>query len=77
MALNSISAVGNGGDIIIKGGSVELEFDDKVYPKNPSSPNHHGNPSRKITRVVITGDLTFDSGEHPEGLKCLITAFCK
>lgn len=66
------------GDIIIKGGSAEVEFDSTVYPQDPTDPKKHKNSNMKITRVVITGDITFDSGaERPNGLKCKITAFCK
>jgi hypothetical protein len=64
----------SGGDIIIKGGSVDLVFDESLYPKNPNDPGSHRNDNRKITRVVITGDISFDSGDHPEGLRCDITA---
>ena len=72
-----MAAPGNGGEIIIKGGSVELEYDDAVYPKDPTDPKKHKNSSKKITRVVITGDISYDSGEHPEGIKCWITTTCK
>jgi hypothetical protein len=67
----------NGADIIIKGGSVELEFDDAVYPKEPSNPKKHKNQSKKVTRVVITGDIAFDSGDRPNGISCEIRASCK
>lgn len=64
----------SGGDIIIKGGSVGVQFDDGLYPKDPQDPSSHRNEGRKITRVVITGDISFDSGDHPEGLRCEIKA---
>jgi len=67
----------NGADIIIKGGSVELEYDEAVYPKDPSAPKKHKNQNKKVTRVVITGDIAFDSGEQPNGISCSITASCK
>ena len=70
-------APGNGTEIIIKGGSVEVEFDPNTYPTDPSNGRKHGNPSKKITRVVITGDITFDSDEHPSGLTCVIKAICR
>jgi hypothetical protein len=72
-----MSAPGNGGEIIIKGGSVEVEFDGTVYTKDPANPRKNKNPNKKITRVVITGDIAFDSGDHPSGLKCEIRATCK
>jgi len=67
----------NGGDIIIKGGSVDLDYDEAVYPKDPSNPKKHKNQNKKVTRVTITGDITFDSGDHPNGITCEITTFVK
>lgn len=75
-----MSAPGEGSDIIIKGGSVDLEFDDTVYVKDPGDPKKHKNGSKKITRVVITGDINFDSQtQHSgqNGLRCEITITCK
>ena len=72
-----MSDPGNGGVIIIKGGSVALEYDESVYVKDPADPRSHKNSSKKITRVVITGDISYDSGEHPGGLRCTITTTCK
>lgn len=72
-----MSAPANGTEIIIKGGSVEVEFDPNTYPQDPSNGRKHRNSSKKITRVVITGDITFDSGDHPSGLTCVIKAICK
>jgi len=65
------------GDIIIKGGSVDLNYDESLYPKDPKDPNSHKNENRKITRVVITGEIIFDSGDHPEGLRCDVKAITK
>lgn len=67
----------NGGDIIIKGSSVDIDYDEAVYPKDPGNPKKHKNQNKKITRVLITGDISFDSGDHPSGLVCEITTFCK
>ena len=68
----------NGGDIIIKGGSCDLIFDDSIYPKDPSDPRKHKNKNNQtVTRVVITGDITFDSGDHPSGLTCEINTTVK
>jgi hypothetical protein len=64
---------GGSGDIIIKGGSVELSFEESLYPKT-SDPIVYKNDDRKITRIVITGDISFDSGDHPEGLRCEVKA---
>lgn len=65
---------GDGGVIIIKGGSVDLDYDETIYERDPANPRSHKNSVRKITRVVITGDISYDSGDHPEGLRCTITA---
>lgn len=62
-------------NIIIKGGSIDLIFDSAVYPPYPPDPNSHTNPNKKISRIVITGDINFDTGDHPSGLSCMITVF--
>lgn len=68
----------NGGnDIIIKGGSAEVVFDDGIYTQDPLNPNKHANAEKKIVRVVITGDISFDSGDKSEGLQCEITCICE
>ena len=67
----------NGADIIIKGGSVDIDYDHAVYPADPSNPKKHQNPNKKVTRVVITGDINFDSGDRQNGITCLITVSCK
>lgn len=65
------------GDIIIKGGSVDLVYNEDLYPKNAKDPHSHLNERGKITRVVITGDISYDSGDYPEGLRCEIKAITK
>ncbi len=67
----------NGDDIIIRGGSVELEYDSSVYSKNSNDPRRHQSSGKKITRIVITGDINFDSEDHPAGLKCEVRASCR
>ncbi|MGI9065246.1 MAG: hypothetical protein ACR2HX_02420 [Pyrinomonadaceae bacterium] len=67
----------NGDDIIIRGGSVELEYDSSVYAKNSNDPRKHQSSGKKITRIVITGDINFDSEDHPAGLKCEVRASCR
>ena len=62
-------------NIIIKGGSIDLIFDSAVYPPNPPDSNSHTNPNKKISRIVITGEIDFDTGDHPRGLNCMITVF--
>lgn len=66
------------GDIIIKGGSVDLNFDETTYPKDNGDPKSHKNANKKITRVTISGGgLEYDSGDQPSGLSCTIKVFCK
>jgi hypothetical protein len=67
----------DGSDIIIKGGSVELNYDEHFYPVDPSDPRRHKSDNKKIVRIRITGDLDYDSGEHPNGLRCDITVVCR
>ncbi len=43
------------GEIIIKGGSVEIEFDEGIYT---GTDGKYNNPSRKIRSVEITDDNT-------------------
>ena len=67
----------NGDDIIIRGGSVELEYDSSVYEESSADPRKRQNSGKKITRIVITGEINFDSGVHPEGVKCEVRASCR
>jgi hypothetical protein len=67
----------NGSDIIVRAASAEVEFDPAVYLPDPANPKKHKNASKKVTQVVITGDINFDSGDHPNGLKCEIKVFVK
>lgn len=67
---------GGGGEIIIKGGSVEVSFDGTLYLKDTGDPKKHKHPSRKITRVQVAdenGNSKFDSGPNNGGLKWTIT----
>jgi hypothetical protein len=43
----------NGGDIIIKGGSVEIEFDESTYTGKDGK---YGNEQKKIVSVEVTDD---------------------
>jgi hypothetical protein len=75
---------GNGGEIIIKGGSVEVEYDDKTYVGVPGEPRKHRAEDKKIIQVEITDEtnpakpvLIFNSEEHLGGLKWKIKATCR
>jgi hypothetical protein len=64
-----------GGDIIIKGGSVELNFNDSVYQRVLNDPSTYRNQNRQISRVLVEdqeGKVQFDSGEQ-SGLTWRIT----
>ncbi|HEX9422739.1 MAG TPA: hypothetical protein VF899_05810 [Pyrinomonadaceae bacterium] len=69
----------DGGDIIIRGGSVDLDYDDSVYPKDPGNPKKHKNNDKKIRQITVTdnGRILFDSGDHPEGLAFTISVLTK
>ncbi|HEV7680594.1 MAG TPA: hypothetical protein VGO68_00610 [Pyrinomonadaceae bacterium] len=71
------AAPGDGGDIIIKSGSVDLIYDETYYPTDPENPNIHTNSNGKIIRIVITGDVNYDSGECLDGLECEIKTSCR
>jgi hypothetical protein len=43
----------NGADIIIKGSSVDIDYDDAKYPKDPGKPNNHKASNHTITRVTV------------------------
>jgi hypothetical protein len=67
---------GDGGDIIIKGGSCELHFDDGVFKKDGSDPRgrKHRHDNLKIRRIVITGE-GFDKA-FPDGFTGEIRITC-
>lgn len=67
-----------GGDIIIKGGSCEIHFDDGLYDKDGKDPKRrvHKHESYKIRRIVISGDATFKA-DFPDGFTGKIRIDCK
>jgi hypothetical protein len=68
----------NGGDIIIKGGSVDLQYDDSLYVKEGEW--NHVNTNKKMTRVTVSdekGFILYDSGAHQDGLKWEVRAHCE
>ena len=61
------------GDIIIKGASVHVQFDDAGYTKNGSKHDHQ---NKKITKIVVVdenGVEKLNSGDSPGGLKWTVT----
>lgn len=68
----------NGGDIIIKGGSVDLQYDDSLYVKEGEW--NHINPNKKMTRVTVSdenGVILYDSGDNKDGLAWEVRAHCE
>jgi hypothetical protein len=61
----------NGGDIIIRGGSVEIAFDEQTFPGQGGK---YGNKERKILSVEVTDDNTNQSQtiNIPANGKCTI-----
>ena len=59
------------GEIIIKGGSCEIHFDDGVLARDPTETKRrkHKHDTLKIKRIVITGNQSFDSNDIPGGFK--------
>jgi hypothetical protein len=57
-----IQVPGDGGDIIIKGGSCEIEFNDQHFQKddNEALLAKRTRNDLRITKIVITGDATFE-----------------
>jgi len=59
------------GEIIVKGGSCELHFEEGLFEKDPNDPKRHKHKKNhvNIRRIVITGNRNFDSGDIPGGFK--------
>ncbi|MDQ5847230.1 MAG: hypothetical protein M3539_18235 [Acidobacteriota bacterium] len=65
----SVVNPGNGGDIIIKGGSVDLDYDDAVYPKDSGNPRKHKSEDRTLIRIVVKdggGATKYDSNNDTD-----------
>jgi hypothetical protein len=69
----------DGGDIIIRGGSVDLEYDEAVYPMEFGHPKKHSASGKKIRQITVTdidsGRILYDSDDHPDGLKYMVSVF--
>jgi len=71
---------GEGGAIVIKGGSVSLQYDANVYVRDPTLLNTYNNPNQRIRQIRIVspnGTDEYDSGDHPEGLMFSIYVMCR
>ncbi len=70
----------NGGDIIIKGSSVDIDYDDVVYKPVNGKPRNHKSDDQMITKVTVEdagGTTKYDSSTqqaNPSDWK--ITVFC-
>ncbi|MGH9872072.1 MAG: hypothetical protein ACRD9S_06350 [Pyrinomonadaceae bacterium] len=64
-----------GGEIIIKGGSVEVTFDGSVYIKDQLDPSKHKAANRKITRIQVLdgGGGSLLDEDNKDGLPWTIT----
>lgn len=54
------------GDIVVKGGSVEVIFDTNVFAKDNGDRKLHKHYGRQITRILVTdqsGNVEYDSAE--------------
>ena len=60
-----------GGDIIIKGGSAEIHFNDDHFQKDESDPKNRKHERGNITRIVVsgTGENDFSQDFPGEGFK--------
>lgn len=71
---------GSSGDIIIKGSSVDIDYDDAKYPKEPGKPNNHKSNDHAITRVTVedaNNTMLFDSSrDAADPSKWIIHVFC-
>lgn len=66
---------GEGGIIIIKGGSCEIQFDDGVFKHDPTGTKRkHKHDTLKIKRIAIAGE--FDKA-FPNGFTGEIRITCK
>lgn len=60
------------GEIIIKGGSCELNFDHQLFPLVEGEARIRKHETLEIKQIIISDDLEFehyDSGEHEVGFK--------
>jgi outer membrane lipoprotein-sorting protein len=68
----------NGGDIIIRGGSVDIQYDDSLYRKEGEW--SHINREKKMTKITIVNDkgvTVYDSGTNSGGLMWEVRAHCE
>lgn len=71
----------NGGDIIIKGSSVDIDYDNNYYPTEPGKRSHK-NDKQTITRVTVEdagGTSKYDSARDSSAdpTTWTVTVYCK
>ena len=70
----------NGADIIIKGSSVDIDYDDARYPKEPGKPRNHKAGDNTITRVTVEDEnntMQYDSSnEAADPSRWTIHVYC-
>lgn len=63
-----MAAADGSGEIIIKGGSCEIHFDDGVFTAyTKDGKQNHMQDELQITQIVVEGNRTFDSGKIDGG----------
>lgn len=71
----------DGTEIIIKSGSVEIDFDQVLYKQKNGSPRIRENRDRKITQILVvdenSGEQMYDSGDLQSNRKCKVTISTK
>jgi hypothetical protein len=67
----------NGGDIIIRGGSVDIQYDESLYRKDGAWGHVSDKKMTRITVVDDSGKTVYDSGENKNGLKWEVRAHCE
>jgi len=69
----------DGGDIIIRGGSVDIDYDQDIYTKVPGKPKSHKNDNKKIRQITVADGNTilYDSADHPDGLQFTVSVLTK
>jgi len=75
-----MSEADGGSEIIIKGGSVHVQFDSSGYVKDPGNSSKHNHAGKKITKIVVVdenGVEQCNSGDSPNGLKWTVTVSTK
>ena len=67
------------GEIIIKGGSCEIHFDDTLYTKDPNDPKkrRHKHDRLKIRKIALDGKTLFESKAPDDGFKGEVRITCE